>query len=60
MNRPDFTYFDRWYDEHYPNCEVGAPEAFAEWLSNELGETIIGGPVGEAPTVVATPGDVDV
>ena len=31
------------------------PEAFAQWLADQTGETVIGGPVNEAPTVVAVP-----
>jgi hypothetical protein len=54
----DFSDFDRYVAEHnVPPEDYG--EAFADWLAQETGEPIIGGPAGEAPSVVALPDESD-
>jgi hypothetical protein len=50
----EFSGFDRYCQEHNVTPE-DAPEAFAQWLADASGQAIIGGPVDEAPTVVALP-----
>ena len=55
-----FESFDRMCDEWervHPGEEVPCGELFADWLAGKTGRTIIGGPVGEAPTVVAIPAE---
>jgi hypothetical protein len=50
--------FDRWLQENgIPERE--APEFFAQWLADTTGDVIVGGPVGEAPSVVAIPDDTE-
>jgi hypothetical protein len=46
--------FDRYVEENDIAVE-DLGEAFAQWLSNQTGEAVIGGPVGEPPAVVAIP-----
>ncbi|MDQ5821306.1 MAG: hypothetical protein M3540_07700 [Actinomycetota bacterium] len=49
-----FADFDRYCEEHdVPRDAV--PAAFADWLAEQTGTAIIGGPVGEPPEVVAIP-----
>lgn len=43
-----------WAEEH-PGEPVPMGELFADWLACKTGEVVIGGPAGEAPTVVAIP-----
>lgn len=54
----DFEEFDRicdeWRDAH-PGEEVPCGELFADWLAGRTGSVVVGGPVGEPPTVVAIP-----
>lgn len=54
----DFAEFDRicdeWQEAH-PGEDVPRGELFADWLAGKTGAPVIGGPVGEAPTVVAIP-----
>ena len=53
-----FADFDRYCDERdVPPGDPRVPELFAAWLAGETGELVIGGPVGELPTVVAIPDD---
>lgn len=47
---------DRWEADH-PGEEAPLGDLFAQWLADESGTPIIGGPVGEPPTVVAIPED---
>ena len=53
-----FSGFDRcceqWGAAH-PGAPVPCGELFADWLANWTGAVVIGGPAGEAPTVVAVP-----
>jgi hypothetical protein len=50
----DLSDFDRYVEEHdVAPDEIG--EAFADWLAQQTGQPVIGGPVGEAPTVIALP-----
>lgn len=48
---------DRWREEH-PGEEVPCGDLFGQWLANETGRAIIGGPLGEAPSNVAIPDPV--
>lgn len=51
-----FEDFDRYVAENeIPPERLG--EAFADWLAQQTRQPVIGGPVGEAPTVVALPDD---
>ena len=54
----DFDEFDaivdQWCEEH-PGAKPPVGELFAQYLANETGRAIIGGPVGETPSVVAIP-----
>lgn len=53
-----FGSFDRLCDEWeaaHPGEAVPHGELFADWLAGKTGTAIIGGPVGEPPTVVAVP-----
>lgn len=54
-----FEDFDRFCEERGVADEdgVATAEAFAEWLASKTGAPIIGGPVGEAPTIIALPED---
>jgi hypothetical protein len=45
---------DVWEAEH-PNETAPYGELFAQWLADETGQAVIGGPAGEAPSVVAIP-----
>lgn len=48
--------FDRYVAENeIPDDELG--EAFADWLAQQTGAPVIGGPAGEPPSVVALPDD---
>ena len=49
-----FADFDRYVVEHgIPGEEL--PAAFAQWLANVSGETIVGGPTDEPSEFVAAP-----
>lgn len=51
-----FQDFDRWLEARgIPFDSDDVPEYFAQFLADESGESIIAGPVGEAPSVVAVP-----
>jgi hypothetical protein len=45
---------DEWENDH-PDEEVPYGDLFADWLAGKTGDVVIGGPIGEAPTVVAIP-----
>ena len=45
----DQFFIERWYKSGQE------PEAFADWLANKTGRTIIAAPVGEPPIIVAAP-----
>lgn len=49
-----FADFDRYCEEHDVQ-PGGYGEAFAQWLANVSGKTIIGGPANEPPEFVASP-----
>lgn len=56
-----FEGFDRLCDEWeaaHPGEQIQYGELFGQWLANESGQAIIGGPVGEPPTVVAIPDEL--
>ena len=55
MDLFDFdTYVEDWCALNpYQAPPVG--DLFAQWLSDKTGEMVIGGPLGEAPSVVAVP-----
>lgn len=40
-------------DHHLSGDQLGP--AFADWLANTTGTVIVGGPVGEPPSVIAIP-----
>jgi hypothetical protein len=46
--------FEDYCEEHYvaPGEE---PAAFADWLAQQTGGVVIGGPIGEPPDVIAIP-----
>lgn len=53
-----FQEFDRYVDEqHAAGSTRTVSELFGQFLANTSGSAIIGGPVGEAPSFVATPED---
>lgn len=55
----DFSDFDRVCDEWdaaHPGEATPYGELFADWLAGKTGRAVIGGPVGEPPSVVAIPG----
>lgn len=45
---------DEWESAH-PGEPVPVGELFAQWLADESGTAIVGGPVGEPPAIVALP-----
>jgi len=49
--------FDHFLEERSgpADDEESVAALFAEWLAQETGQPIIGGPVGEPPSVVAIP-----
>jgi hypothetical protein len=49
-----YAEFDAWCERRGIAPE-DAPEAFGQWLADKSGNAIIGGPVGEAPEIVAIP-----
>lgn len=54
----NFEEFDRYVDEQTEaGSKLTISELFGQWLANATGDTVIGGPQGEAPSFVATPED---
>lgn len=47
-----FAEFDKYCDEH---PELEPPEAFAQWLCNESGNTVIGRKINDHDIIVAIP-----